>query len=350
MLLYFLVLQFALQPFEYVENIDDQRSKHDFYLHDNEEPQEYLEFKMVGWNMFEEIKNNYQEMQTLFHMYHQCKNCQKCHQCPDCDNCLYLQDGKCLNCQLGMYNSCGKEFPTLDANLKQWWNVCTHVYYRSQGYVIIGAQIHRGVWSQQEFDLVTRIATEMNDQKYSNYTKQSSKKRNKSFFGAGGYLWSKKHKDFKRFKYAFGIRTQVAAIPGSLWMYAVGVLVKHRIVPGDCINAIALNWYYKSSSGISAHFDEITRFQINCCIWIIRLLTSTTLRYRTKRFGMNPLFGIAMKVGDVYEMQKWQLGTTWLKHCIINNDLNDECASLLLRRVYPMLVEMSKQAQNDLKY
>lgn len=299
--------------------------------------------------MFQEIRSNYHKMEMLFHMYHQCKNCHQCHHCPECRNCLYLQDGKCLNCQLGMYDSFGTQFPKLDENMKRWWNVSTHVYYRSQGYIIIGAQIHRGIWSQQEFDLVTNIAREMNEKKYGDYTKHSGNKRNKSFFGAGGYLWSKEHKELDTFKYAFGIRSQVAAIPGSLWVYVVGVLVKCRVIPGDSINAIALNWYYKSSSGISAHFDEISRFQINCCIWIIRLLTSTTLRYRTQRFGMNPLFGIAMKVGDVYQMQKWQLGTTWLKHCIINNDLNDECASLLLRRVYPMLVAMSKQAENKLK-
>ena len=319
-------------------------------MHDNKEPQEYLEFKLVGWNMFKEIESNYHMMEKLFHMYHQCENCQKCHQCPHCHNCLYLQDGKCLNCQLGMNKSFATDFPSLNSTWQQWWNVSTHIYYRSQGYIIIGAQIHRGVWSKKELDLVTRVARRMNDSKYPDYTKQPSKTntRNKCFFGVGGYLWSKEHKELKTFKYAFGIRTQVAPVPVALMVYAVVRLVKRGIIPSDSINAVALNWYYESSGGISAHLDEVSRFHINHCIWIVRMLSKTTLRYRTQRFGMNPLFGISMQVGDVYRMQKWQLGTTWLKHCINNNDLPEECASLLLRRVYPMLVQMSKQAEHDL--
>lgn len=300
--------------------------------------------------MFKDIEANYHKMESLRHMYHQCVNCHQCHECPDCHNCLYLQDGECVNCQLEMYSSFGPDFPTLDASLQDWWHHSTHIYYRSQGFIIIGAQIHRGIWSKQEFERISNIAKKMNDAQYPDYTKQPSKSqnRNKCFFGAGGYLWSKEHKELNTFKYAFGIRTQVAPIPASLMVYCVGRCVKRGIIPGDSVNAIALNWYYESCGGISPHLDEISRFHINYSVWIVRLLSNTLLRYRTVRFGMNPLFGIPMKVGDVYRMQEWQLGTTWLKHCIINSDLNDECASLLLRRVYPMLIQMSKQAESQL--
>ena len=347
-----LLLQFAFTPIELIAEIGKGRTQHDFYLHDNAEPREYIEFKLGGWSMFKDIQSRYYDMEKLYHMYHCCENCNQCHQCPRCKNCLFVQDGECLNCNSTRYSSFSQDFPTLDDDFHKWWILGTHLYYRSQGLIIIGARIHRGVLGTAEIDKITNIARNMNNCQYSDYTKQPSKtqKRNKCFFGAGGYLWSSDHKKLNTYKYAFGIRTQVAPIPPALMIYGVGILVSRGVIPEDMINAVALNWYYLSSGGISAHLDEISRFHICCSIWIVRLLSRTVLRYGTKRFQMNPLFGIEMQVGDVYEMRPWQFGTTWIKHCICNNDLNQECASLLLRRMYPLLIQMSKQADRFLPY
>ena len=56
-----------------------------------------------------------------------------------------------------------------------------------------------------------------------------------------------------------------------------------------------------------------------------------------------------MLPGDVYIMQKWRWGSDWIKHCLSTLELTDECASILLRRVYPFLLHMSDQSSKLLE-
>ena len=318
-------------------------------MHDRDEPHQFIEYTLVGMNMYQDLRIELGKMERLHHEFHKCIHCNKCHKCPNCDHCLYIVDNKCLNCTSEIICDDHSTLPVFDKDFYDCWTKHTHIYFRSQGLIVIGAQIHRGALTSIDMNRITREARKINDAKYTDYTKQPSPGRNKLFFNAG-YLWSDKHKKLPMFKYAFGIVSNVLPIPPALMVYCIGKLRQCGIIFRDALNTIAFNYYYKGSAGIGSHLDARSKFDVEFPVLIIRLLSPTILRYATQRFRKNALFGIAMMVGDVYSMQEFQMGTDWISHCLCGVELNDDCASLMLRRVYPFLIKMSKQASGKLGF
>ena len=113
------------------------------------------------------------------------------------------------------------------------------------------------------------------------------------------------------------------------------------IMSSDWLNQYALNIYHDGSEGIKQHFDDSKRFMRP--IYSIRLFSASRLAFGAKGFAMsNCQFFVPMARGCVTVLGPGY-ASDGVKHCVRACDMSGKSAALLLRRVYPYLVEEANQ-------
>src|SRR5690606_14144246 len=99
---------------------------------------------------------------------------------------------------------------------------------------------------------------------------------------------------------------------------------------------------------LGQHIDDPKRF--NRPIISLRLFSDSRLSFGTRFGWVNSLFTVPLLRGTILVLEKNGFASDHIKHCVRKMDLVDKSASLILRQVYPSLLqsEMGKETSTSM--
>ena len=317
-----------------------------YYFHHPHIPTRLQRYLAAGHSMYQDIKTSIANNEDLFHEFHKCLNCNQCHSCVKCGCCL-IHPEYCINCQQGYISRLDliNNQSIWDECFQCLWNKSNVIFINQQKYYQTGLIILKNIWNDKEIADIQKTATKINGGTYNDKTQDKSQNRIKNFLGGGGYDYTSEQKTDPMFNYGAAITTQVASIPHEAHDQVIKRLEQVKLITRNACNALAINFYFDGKKGIASHLDERTKFHEAHPIHVLRLFSAIYMRFGTVRFGQNPMFLIPFDTGDVLQMNPWFAGSDWIKHSIDIKDINGTTASIMIRRIRPVLLLMSYQKQ-----